>query len=127
MSPTLSPPFNPPTFRWTTRNAAGRAWTFWITRSRSATSPGSAKAGRILCSMATDKSPRLKAILQITGFTDNPRGVKLRYKLVQSSPDAVSGSPDDSRLVMDTEHYDIYHPEPGELDWGFKCFIPPDH
>jgi hypothetical protein len=23
-------------------------------------------------------------ILQITGFTENPRGVKLRYKLVQS-------------------------------------------
>jgi hypothetical protein len=23
-------------------------------------------------------------LLQITGFTENPRGVKLRYKLVQS-------------------------------------------
>ena len=30
----------------------------------------------------------LKGILQITGFTDNPRGVKLRYKLVQNAPGA---------------------------------------
>jgi len=28
-------------------------------------------------------------VLQITGFTDNPRGVKIRYKLVQP---AASGS-----------------------------------
>jgi hypothetical protein len=26
----------------------------------------------------------LKGILQITGFTENPRGVKIRYKLVQN-------------------------------------------
>jgi serine/threonine protein kinase len=45
----------------------------------------------------------VNGLLQITGFTENPRGVKIRYKLVQSSPDAVSGSPDDSRLVIDTE------------------------
>jgi hypothetical protein len=25
-----------------------------------------------------------KGFLQITGFTDNPRGVKIRYKLVQT-------------------------------------------
>jgi hypothetical protein len=29
-------------------------------------------------------------LLQITGFTDNPRGVKLRYKLVQNVPDAAA-------------------------------------
>ena len=28
----------------------------------------------------------LKGILQITGFTDNPRGVRIRYKLMQSAP-----------------------------------------
>ncbi len=35
-------------------------------------------------------------ILQITGFTENPRGVKLRYKLVQGGPTnaAVVASPD---------------------------------
>jgi len=26
------------------------------------------------------------ALLQVTGFTENPRGVKIRYKLVQSTP-----------------------------------------
>ncbi|MDD5138642.1 MAG: serine/threonine-protein kinase [Verrucomicrobiales bacterium] len=66
-------------------------------------------------------------ILQITGFTENPRGVKLRYKLVQTSADAVSGSTDDSRLVLEAVQFDVAHPEPGEFDWGFKCFIPPDH
>jgi hypothetical protein len=28
---------------------------------------------------------------------------------------------------LGTTTCNIYHPEPGELDWGFKCFIPPDH
>jgi len=28
-----------------------------------------------------------RGVLQITGFTDNPRGVKIRYKLVQSAGD----------------------------------------
>jgi LysM repeat protein len=32
----------------------------------------------------------LEGILQITGFTDNPRGVKLRYKLVQNSSTTTS-------------------------------------
>ena len=31
----------------------------------------------------------LKGILQITGFTDNPRGVKIRYKLVQNANEKV--------------------------------------
>jgi serine/threonine protein kinase len=31
-------------------------------------------------------------ILQITGFTDNPRGVKIRYKLVQSAQAAAGGT-----------------------------------
>lgn len=26
-----------------------------------------------------------RGLLQITGFTENPRGVKIRYKLVQAS------------------------------------------
>ncbi|HEV2456586.1 MAG TPA: hypothetical protein VGY98_20155, partial [Verrucomicrobiae bacterium] len=62
--------------------------------------------------------------------TNLPREVLVVEKVTASTPsgqNAVSGSPDDSRLVIDTEHFDIYHPEPGELDWGFKCFIPPDH
>jgi serine/threonine protein kinase len=29
----------------------------------------------------------LKGILQVTGFTENPRGVKIRYKLVQNTPE----------------------------------------
>ena len=29
-----------------------------------------------------------KGILQITGFTENPRGVKLRYKRAQTADDA---------------------------------------
>jgi len=34
-----------------------------------------------------------KGILQITGFTENPRGVKLRYKLVQADEAAMANSP----------------------------------
>jgi serine/threonine protein kinase len=30
----------------------------------------------------------IRGLLQITGFTENPRGVKLRYKLVQAQPSA---------------------------------------
>jgi cyclic lactone autoinducer peptide len=41
------------------------------------------------------------------------------------SPDM---SPDDYPLVINAEHFDILHPpEPGQLDWRFNCFIPPDH
>ena len=69
----------------------------------------------------------MRGLGQITCFTDNPRGVKIRYKLVQSSPNAVSGYTTDSRLVIDATQYHVVHPELGEPDWGFKCFIPPDH
>ena len=31
-----------------------------------------------------------EGLLQITGFTDNPRGVKIRYKLVQAEPSAAA-------------------------------------
>jgi len=31
--------------------------------------------------------------LQITGFTENPRGVKLRYKLVQADEATMANSP----------------------------------
>ena len=32
-----------------------------------------------------------------------------------------------SQLVIDAAQYDRTDPEPGALDWGFKCFIPPNH
>ena len=32
-----------------------------------------------------------------------------------------------SKLVIDTMQFTVAHPEPGQLNWGFKCFIPPDH
>jgi serine/threonine protein kinase len=34
----------------------------------------------------------LKGILQITGFTENPRGVKIRYKLVQKGADPIQAT-----------------------------------
>jgi predicted Ser/Thr protein kinase len=37
----------------------------------------------------------LKGILQITGFTDNPRGVKIRYKLVQTNVKTEAAQVDD--------------------------------
>jgi tRNA A-37 threonylcarbamoyl transferase component Bud32 len=33
----------------------------------------------------------------------------------------------EGKLVLDTEQSQPAHPEPGELDWGFKCFVPPGH
>ncbi|MEI7937908.1 MAG: serine/threonine-protein kinase [Verrucomicrobiota bacterium] len=33
----------------------------------------------------------------------------------------------EGKLVLDTEQFQPAHPEPGELDWGFKCFVPPGH
>ncbi|MCI0745323.1 MAG: protein kinase [Verrucomicrobia subdivision 3 bacterium] len=32
-----------------------------------------------------------------------------------------------SQLVIDTMQFKAAHPEPGQLNWGFKCFVPPDH
>jgi hypothetical protein len=32
-----------------------------------------------------------------------------------------------SQLVIDAMPFDVAHPEPGQMDWGFKCFIPPYH
>ena len=34
---------------------------------------------------------------------------------------------DSSPLVIDTMHFDFTHREPGQLEWGFQCFIPADH
>jgi tRNA A-37 threonylcarbamoyl transferase component Bud32 len=45
---------------------------------------------------------------------------------ITNTPPA-SGSTTAGRLVLDAVPLDIAHPEPGELDWAFKCFIPPDH
>lgn len=52
---------------------------------------------------------------------------EVRHKRVQPSSDVVPISPDESRLVIEATKFDVAHPEPGEMDWGFKCFIPPDH
>lgn len=35
----------------------------------------------------------VRGLMQITGFTDNPRGVKIRYKLAQASPDQAASKP----------------------------------
>jgi serine/threonine protein kinase len=58
--------------------------------------------------LAFRTSERAEGLLQITGFTENPRGVKIRYKLVQAKPAASvgSGKPEGSqrkfvRLVVD--------------------------
>ena len=34
---------------------------------------------------------------------------------------------DSSPLVIDTMHFNFTRREPGELEWGFQCFIPADH
>jgi serine/threonine protein kinase len=74
-----------------------------------------------------------EAAIKKLGYTahweDQPARMLVVEKVAASmpSPDTVSDSTDDGRLVIDTEHFDIYHPQPGEMDWGFKCFIPPDH
>lgn len=83
-------------------------------------------------------------LLQILGFTENPRGIRIRYKLAQNA-DAQSGKTvvlsgatnelfsagsselPPGQLVIDTEQFETAHPEAGELDWGFKCFVPPSH
>jgi len=41
-----------------------------------------------------------------------------------ASPQSQAAS---SQLVIDAVQFTNAHPEPGELKWGFKCFIPPDH
>jgi hypothetical protein len=33
----------------------------------------------------------------------------------------------EGKFIIDTEQFNPAHPEPGELDWGFKCFVPPGH
>ncbi len=32
-----------------------------------------------------------------------------------------------SQLVISAEQFEVAHPEPARMDWGFKCFVPPDH
>src|SRR5439155_19145847 len=41
-----------------------------------------------------------------------------------ASPQSQTAS---SQLVIGPTQFGRGDPEPGELDWGFKCFIPPDH
>jgi hypothetical protein len=57
-------------------------------------------AGAVLFAFRTREGGR--GLLQITGFTDNPRGVKIRYKLVQTadSGDASQTSPGPARRVI---------------------------
>src|SRR5439155_13038239 len=41
-----------------------------------------------------------------------------------ASPQSQTAS---SQLVIGPAQYEMREREPGELDWGFNCFIPPDH
>jgi len=41
-----------------------------------------------------------------------------------ASPQSQTAS---SELVIGPAQYERRNSQPGELDWGFKCFIPPDH
>jgi tRNA A-37 threonylcarbamoyl transferase component Bud32 len=33
----------------------------------------------------------------------------------------------EGKFVIEAAQFEIAHHEPGQLDWGFKCFVPPDH
>jgi len=48
--------------------------------------------------------------------------VKAREEI--ASPQSQTAS---SQLVITAMQYEMRTREPGELDWGFNCFIPPDH
>ena len=85
-------------------------------------------------------------LLQILGFTENPRGVKIRYKLVRGAPmpptapaelpgqlPPAGGSSGtvpslappavEGKFIMDTYRSGRAQDEPDELVW--KCFVPP--
>lgn len=64
-------------------------------------------------------------VLQITGFTESPPGVKLRYRLVQP-PTAPALQTTRGRLVLESIPSDRTKFEPGGMYWNFKCFIPPE-
>ena len=89
-------------------------------------------------------------LLQILGFAENPRGVKIRYKLVRGTPmpptapaelpgqfppaggssgtvPSLAPPAPEAKFVLDTVQFERAHPEPGELFWGFKCFVPPGY
>jgi serine/threonine protein kinase len=40
---------------------------------------------------------------------------------------SVQAEVDSAQLVISPEQFTVPNPEPGRLDWGFKCFAPPDH
>src|SRR3989449_4172626 len=51
-----------------------------------------------------------------------------RVPHVQQQIASPQSQTDSSPLVIDATHFlRGGPPEPGELDWGFKCFVPPDH
>jgi tRNA A-37 threonylcarbamoyl transferase component Bud32 len=87
-------------------------------------------------------------LLQVLGYAEGTRGVKVRYKLVRGAaapatapaelPDhlppaggssatvpSLAPSAPEGKLVLNTVQFTRAHPEPGELVWGFKCFVPP--
>ncbi len=80
-------------------------------------------------------------ILQLTGSADNPRGVKIRYKLVQNSDAEQSLSTnqnglgvelktDDAKAVLEmSEQQPIWQPTtaPGLAIWRWKCSVPANH
>ena len=37
------------------------------------------------------------------------------------------GTASSAKLVIDTETFDPSNPQPGQLSWGFKAFVPPQH
>ena len=68
-------------------------------------------------------------LLQLVGYTNNPSGVKIRYKLAQR----VSATPDtdqEKKMVIDAlpiEQPPGAKPPPDGFHWGFKSLIPPEH
>lgn len=43
---------------------------------------------------------------------------------METKGDAAASS---AKLVIETETFSPTHPEPGQLSWGFKAFVPPQH
>ena len=52
---------------------------------------------------------------------------RIRAALAREQIELPPSQTDSSPLVIDTMHFDFTHREPGELEWGFQCFIPADH
>jgi len=67
------------------------------------------------------------AAIVIPNFTRARDQARARAEQVQQQIRAAQTRMALSQLVITPEQYTVAHPEPGELDWGFKCFVPPDH